>query len=137
MKLTIGQMAPDFSTEDVFGHPISLRDYAGKRVLLSFFRNGACAMYNLQVHRLIQKYPDYHAQGLDIIAVFESPRESILQYVGKQDAPFPIIADPTASLYLCGCGGAVCCQRDIYARSRRAPVAAAAAAGRVGRPLMC
>jgi peroxiredoxin Q/BCP len=97
--LTAGMMAPEFTTEDIFGTPIDLKAYAGKGVLLSFFRNGACALCNLQVHRLIQKYPEYHAQGLDIIAVFESPRESVLQHVGKQDAPFPIIADPEAKLY--------------------------------------
>jgi peroxiredoxin Q/BCP len=99
MKLTNGMFAPAFETEDVFGNPISLRDYAGKRLLLSFFRNGACAMCNLQVHRLIAKYPEYHSQGLEMIAVFESPRESVLQYVSKQNAPFPIIADPHAALY--------------------------------------
>ena len=31
--------------------------------------------------------------------MFESPRENILQYVGRQDAPFPIVADPQAQLY--------------------------------------
>lgn len=99
MKLTAGTQAPQFETEDIFGAPIVLKNYAGKGVLLSFFRNGACALCNLQVHRLIEKYPEFHARGLEIIAVFESPRESVLQYVAKQDAPFPIIADPEASLY--------------------------------------
>lgn len=99
MKLTAGQPAPDFTTEDIFGTPIALKDYAGKGLLLSFFRNGACALCNLQVHRLIQKYPEYTARGLEVLAVFESPRESVRAHVGKQDAPFPIIADPTAALY--------------------------------------
>jgi thioredoxin-dependent peroxiredoxin len=99
MKLTSGTPAPQFKSEDIFGTPIALKDYAGKGLLIAFFRNGACALCNLQVHRLIQKYPEYHAQGLEIIAVFESPRESVLQYVAKQDAPFPIIADPDAKLY--------------------------------------
>jgi thioredoxin-dependent peroxiredoxin len=99
MKLTAGMIAPDFTTEDIFGNPIALKNYAGKGLLLSFFRNGACAMCNLQVHRLIQKYPEYKAQGLEVLAIFESPRESVLTHVSKQDAPFPIIADPTAALY--------------------------------------
>src|SRR4051812_35903536 len=99
MKLTIGMTAPAFECEDVFGNPLSLGHYAGKGLLLSFFRNGACAMCNLQVHRLIGKYPEYQQHGLEIVAVFESPRASILQYVSKQNAPFPIIADPQAALY--------------------------------------
>ena len=99
MKLTSGRVAPDFEAEDIFGNPVSPKSFAGKLLLLSFFRNGACAICNLQVHRLIQHYPDFHKRGLEIVAVFESPRESVLANVSKQDAPFPIIADPTAELY--------------------------------------
>jgi peroxiredoxin len=99
MQLEIGMAAPDFETADVFGNPIRLKGLAGKPLLLSFFRNAACAMCNLRVHKLIQKYPVYHAAGLEIITIFESPKESITEYVGKQAAPFPIIADPEAHLY--------------------------------------
>src|ERR1041385_6197495 len=96
MKLTSGTPAPIFQVEDIFGQSVDLKAYVGKPVLLSFFRNVACAICNLQVHKLIRKYPDFHAQGLEIIAVFESPRSSVLEYMSKQDAPFPIIAAPEA-----------------------------------------
>jgi thioredoxin-dependent peroxiredoxin len=99
MQIQLGALAPAFHVEDVFGDPISLNDYAGKRLLLSFYRNAACAICNLRVHQLIQRYPDYRRGGLEVLAVFESPRENILKYVGKQDAPFPIIADPQGQLY--------------------------------------
>src|SRR5262245_45214984 len=91
--------APDLRSQYIFGAPIDLRDYAGKTLLLSFFRNAACAVCNLRMHHLIQRSPAYRESGLEIVAVFESPRASILEYVGKQDAPFPIIADPQAQLY--------------------------------------
>jgi peroxiredoxin len=99
MQIQPGAPAPSFRVEDVFGNPISLDDYAGKRLLLSFYRNAACAICNLRVHRLIERYPAYQRGELELLAVFESPRESILQYVGRQDAPFPIVADPQARLY--------------------------------------
>lgn len=97
--LSVGETAPHFRAEDLFGSIIDLNDYTGKRLLLAFFRNAACALCNLRVHELIQHYPDLHNHGLHILAVFESPRENLLQYVGKQDAPFPIIPDPEAWLY--------------------------------------
>src|SRR5262245_42570211 len=99
MQIEPGMLAPSFHVEDVFGNPIDLDGYAGKRLLLSFFRNAACAVCNLRVHELIERYPAYHRGGLEVLAVFESPRESILQYVGRQEAPFPIVADPQAQLY--------------------------------------
>ncbi len=99
MKLSPGMVAPGFEMEDIFGKRHSIQAYAGKLLLLSFFRNGACAICNLQIHKLIEHYPDYHSRGLEILAVFESPRESVRTHVAKQDAPFPIIADPDARLY--------------------------------------
>jgi thioredoxin-dependent peroxiredoxin len=99
MFIQPGTPAPDFQVQDNFGNQIKLQDYAGKWLLLSFLRNGACAMCNLRVHQLIQKFPALQAQNLEIITVFESPSSSISQFVGKQDAPFPIVADPTAKLY--------------------------------------
>ena len=99
MTLHRGVRAPGFQIEDVWGHPLSLTDYAGKPLLLSFFRNGACALCNLRVHQLIQRYPAYQRRGLEIVVVFESSREAVLEHVGRQDAPFPIIADPQAQLY--------------------------------------
>jgi len=99
MQIQSGVPAPMFRVEDIFGEPISLEGYAGKRLLLAFFRNAACAICNLRVHQLILRYPGYQQAGLEVLAVFESPRENILQYVGKQDAPFPIVADPQAQLY--------------------------------------
>lgn len=98
-RISEGTVAPTFRAEDLFGHTIDLEDYVGRPLLLSFFRNAACAICNLRVHRLIQKYPAYQQKGLAIVAVFESPRENMLQYVGKQDAPFPLIANPAADLY--------------------------------------
>jgi thioredoxin-dependent peroxiredoxin len=99
MALHRGIPAPAFQAEDVWGHPIALADYAGKPLLLSFFRNGACALCNLRVHQLIQRHPAYQRRGLEVVVVFESPRASVLEHVGRQDAPFPIIADPQAQLY--------------------------------------
>ncbi len=99
MRLAPGMAAPNFEMEDIFGNRRSIQAYAGKLLLLSFFRNGACAICNLQVHKLIERYPDYHCRGLEILAVFESPRESLRMHVARQDAPFPIIADPDARLY--------------------------------------
>lgn len=100
MKLRTGEVAPHFETEDIFGSRIDLRTYEGKPLLLTFLRNGNCALCNLRIHQLIQHHPALHARGLEILAVFESPVASIRQHVtSRQDVPFPLIADPTARLY--------------------------------------
>lgn len=99
MNLQPGMHAPDFQTVDLFGNHVDLAAYRGNPLLLSFFRNAACAMCNLRVHQLIERYADFQRAGLEIVAVFESPAASMRHYVGTQDAPFSLVADPYADLY--------------------------------------
>ena len=99
MRIQPGQPAKNFSSEDLLGNTVALSDYKGKRLMLSFYRYAACPLCNLRVHHLIQQYPLFVEKGLHLVAVFQSPRESIFKYAGKQNAPFPVIADPDRTLY--------------------------------------
>ncbi|OZB98398.1 peroxiredoxin [Paenibacillus sp. XY044] len=94
-----GDKAPIFQSIDQHGAPVSLDQFRSRKVLLSFFRNAACAMCNLRVHQMIQRYPEWQRQGLQIITFFESPEANLHKYVGTQQAPFPLIADPGAVVY--------------------------------------
>lgn len=98
-KLMAGMTAPAFQTVDLFDQPIDLEKYRGQWLLLSFYRNAACAICNVRVHKLIGKHEEYRRKGLHMLAIFESPEANLRQYVGKQDAPFPIVGDPEARLY--------------------------------------
>jgi len=99
MKIKTGQPAKDFTTEDISGNTVALQDFKDKRLMLSFYRYAACPLCNLRVHQLIQQHPSLVEKNLHLVAVFQSPIESILKYAGKQNAPFPVIADPERSLY--------------------------------------
>lgn len=99
MRLKKGEFAKDFNMTDIFGNRITLKDYSGKKLMLSFYRYASCPLCNLRVHQLIQYYPKFHEKGLEMLAFFQSPRGSILRYVGKRDSPFPIIADPNREVY--------------------------------------
>jgi peroxiredoxin Q/BCP len=98
-QLQPGDTAPLFHTVDHNANPISLERYRGRKVLLAFFRFSACALCNLRVHHFIKRYSQWQLQGLDVIALFESPEENLHTYVGKQNAPFSLVADPRALVY--------------------------------------
>lgn len=98
-KLSAGDRAPAFTLADLQGRPVSLEDFRGRKLLLSFYRYASCPFCNLQVHALSQRAPDWQARGLDLVAVFQSPRESILEHAGKVDRPFAILPDPSRGLY--------------------------------------
>ena len=99
MRIQPGQPAKNFTIEDILGNSVALTDYKGKRLMLSFYRYAGCPLCNLRIHYLIQQHPLFVKKNLHMVAIFQSPRESILKYAGRQNAPFPVIADPQRILY--------------------------------------
>jgi len=99
MRLRAGQRAPDFLRPDIGGNTIRPGDYRGRYLLLSFYRYASCPFCNLRVHELLQRLPEFEERGLSLVGVFQSAREGILDHVGKQQPPFPIIPDPGHGIY--------------------------------------
>lgn len=99
MRLAVDTLAPSLETVDFLGNPVNLAMYRGRSVLLSFYRYASCPVCNLRVRELILAHTSLSNAGLAVIGVFQSPAASIAHYVGKQDAPFPIVADPEMTFY--------------------------------------
>jgi peroxiredoxin len=99
MRLTPNEQTPEFRIADIWGESQSSEKYKGKKWMFSFYRYASCPLCNLRVNQLTQKYENWRKKDFYIVGVFESSIESIQQYVGKQDAPFPIIPNPDLSLY--------------------------------------
>jgi peroxiredoxin len=99
MRLHSGEVAPHFDIPDLYGRLISLSAYYGRPVLLSFFRSAVCPLCNMRLWHLLQRYPTYRQQGLHVIAFFESTPEYAWDYLERFQAPFPLIADPGATIY--------------------------------------
>lgn len=92
-------MAPEFDGNDLLSNKVNLNDYRGKWLLLSFYRYASCPLCNLRVHDLSVRQAEWQSHGLEMLAVFQSPAEKLLQSVGKQGAPITIIPDPEQRLY--------------------------------------
>ena len=99
MPLHQGAAAPDFQTADMFGRSVRLSGLRGRPVLLSFMRYASCPMCNLRVRELVLAHERLSREGLVMLVVFQSPAESMREYVGRQDAPFALIPDPEMALY--------------------------------------
>lgn len=99
MKIKLGQIAPNFEVEDIYGEKHTLESLRGKNILLSFFRDATCPFCNLRIYELTRQYPELNKKGLVMLAFFSSPQDRIAQYVGKKQRPFPLIADPDKQIY--------------------------------------
>ncbi len=84
---------------DIYGRRVSLANYLGQNVLLTFNRAAVCPLCNLRTWHLIRRYPAYQRAGLEVIAFFESSPERAHYYLDRQRAPYPIIADLSHNVY--------------------------------------
>lgn len=99
MRLKAGQRAPVFTQRDMYEQPVSLSQYWGRKILLSFYRGAVCPLCNLRLRYLIDHYDNYRRQGLEMIVFFESSPEMARRYLERQRSPFPIIPDLERAVY--------------------------------------
>lgn len=98
-RLKPGDMAPDFGCELWDGSSFDLKSWRGKKTWVAFFRYASCPLCNLRVHEMIRQHDTLKKFGVEVVSVFQSPKESISEYVGQQKPPFPLISDPEEKLY--------------------------------------
>ena len=98
MRLKENQPAPTFETEDTQGERFEMGAPRDRALMLAFFRYASCPLCNLRVHELIENY-DRFKDKIEIVLIFQSPKEKIAQYVGKQEIPYRILPDPQKRLY--------------------------------------
>jgi len=89
----------EFDTLDIYGEPIKLSQFEGKKVMLSFFRHAACPFCNFRIYELTNQYKMWKDKNLEIIAVFSSSAEDVKQFVAKHPRPFRMISDPDLTIY--------------------------------------
>ena len=99
MRLNVEDIAPDFSADSWDGPAISLASLRGHNVWLGFYRYASCPLCNMRIQEVIRRSDALSAGGLKLLAVFQSPADSIADYVGRQSPPFPLLSDPTETLY--------------------------------------
>jgi thioredoxin-dependent peroxiredoxin len=99
MRLSAGDPAPLFVLTDVYQRRITLDAYAGRRVMLSFYRSAVCPLCNVRFLQLLAQETSYRQLRLFMVAFFDSPPERVRQYFDRYDSPIPLIADPGRHMY--------------------------------------
>lgn len=100
MKIQVGQTAPDFTVNDIFGNPIKLSAYKGKKIVLGFFRNVNCPFCNRRVHQLILNSIRFKNNDVQLIFLFESSADKLIKSsFHKGVSPWPLIGNPQRTIY--------------------------------------
>jgi len=90
-------VAPETTFSTITGKKIALHELRGKPVIVTFWATD-CASCIKEIPHLIELYQQYHAKGLEIIAVAMSynPPNHVIEFTKTQQLPYDVALDMQA-----------------------------------------
>jgi peroxiredoxin Q/BCP len=97
-NLQVGDPAPDFSTVDHDGNPVSLERLRGRRVVLYFYPKDDTPGCTTQACSLRDSWERLDATGAALYGVSPDSAASHVKFREKYGLPFPLLADEDHSV---------------------------------------
>jgi len=91
-----GVRAPDFTLLDETGSPVSLADFAGRRVLLFFFQKASTPGCTVEACGFRDEMPRFRATGVHVLGVSPDTWRRHAKFKAKERLPYPLLADKGA-----------------------------------------
>lgn len=91
--LETGIKAPDFTLPDQNGEMHSLKDYAGKKVILYFYPRDNTAGCSKQACGFAERYPQLTEAGAVVLGVSKDSVASHKKFEEKYGLPFTLLSD--------------------------------------------
>jgi peroxiredoxin Q/BCP len=88
-----GDKAPDINALDQNGNPISLNDFAGKKVVLYFYPKDSTPGCTAESCNLRDNYDMLLSKGYAVVGVSGDSQASHQKFIEKYALPFPLISD--------------------------------------------
>ena len=98
MALTVGTVAPDFTTTDDAGKTVSLSDFKGKTVVLYFYPKDDTPGCTKQAQSFRDNYTEYQGKDMVVLGVSRDDEASHQQFKEKYGLPFTLLADKDGSI---------------------------------------
>ncbi|MBQ8510504.1 MAG: thioredoxin-dependent thiol peroxidase [Clostridia bacterium] len=89
-----GTKAPAFTLPDKDGNPVSLSDFAGKKVVLYFYPKDNTAGCTKQACAFAAAYEDFKSLDVVVIGVSKDSTASHQKFADKFNLPFILLSDP-------------------------------------------
>lgn len=88
------QSAPEVSITDLKGNKVSLAELKGKVVMINFWAT-SCATCVAEMPDMVKTYNQFHARGLELMAVAMSydPPNYVVNFTETRKLPFPVALD--------------------------------------------
>jgi thioredoxin-dependent peroxiredoxin len=94
ITLKEGDKAPAFTANDQDGNKVSLKDFAGKKVVLYFYPEDNTPTCTVQACNLRDNMGVLNEYGFTVLGVSPDDEISHQKFIEKQSLPFTLLADP-------------------------------------------
>ena len=92
--LEVGTKAPEFTLPDKDGNPVSLTDFAGKKVVLYFYPKDNTPGCIRQACAFAGAYEEFKKINVVVIGVSKDSAASHQKFAEKHGLPFILLSDP-------------------------------------------
>lgn len=92
--MEVGTKAPAFTLPDKDGNPVSLSDFAGKKVVLYFYPKDNTPGCTRQTCAFAAAYADFKTMDVAVIGVSKDSTASHQRFAEKHGLPFLLLSDP-------------------------------------------
>ena len=92
-SLREGDKAPDFKAKDQNGKIVSLKEFAGKKLVLYFYPKDNTPTCTVEACNLRDNYSALKKKGYAIIGVSADEEKKHIKFIEKFDLPFPLLSD--------------------------------------------
>ena len=92
--LEVGMKAPEFTLPDKDGNPVSLSDFAGRKVVLYFYPKDSTPGCTRQALGFAGRNDEFTAKNAVVIGVSKDSAASHQRFAEKNALPFLLLSDP-------------------------------------------
>ena len=97
MALKEGAKAPAFTLQDADGKRVSLRDFAGRSVILYFYPKDDTPGCTKEACGFRDLWPQIQAHGAVVLGVSPDAPQAHRAFIDKHELPFQLLCDPDKS----------------------------------------
>ncbi|WP_168916256.1 thioredoxin-dependent thiol peroxidase [Microcella flavibacter] len=98
-RLEPGTPAPAFTLPDKDGAPVSLADYAGKKVVLYFYPAASTPGCTTQACDFRDNLNSLGASGYQVLGVSKDSGAALQKFAEEENLSFPLLSDPDLAVH--------------------------------------
>jgi peroxiredoxin Q/BCP len=93
-RLSPGDRAPEFTLLDADGTPVSLADYAGRRVIVYFYPAASTPGCTKEACDFRDSLATLNGAGIEVVGISPDSPAKLAKFRDEQQLTFPLLSDP-------------------------------------------